>query len=98
MSKAKKIKVTKNMEYLSCLNKCIGIALQEGPAGAAEIYMSLPVPSTPEWAECLQEVLDEPSESTRNPHHVIGRWELRLFKKGVPTVLRMAAVKFGNCN
>lgn len=98
MSTFKKIKVTKNMDYLSCRKKCIEIALQEGHAGAAEIYMSLPIPSTHEWAECLQEVVDEPTESTQNPHHVIGRWELRLFKKGAPTVLQMEALKFGDCN
>lgn len=96
MSNVKKIGVTKYMDYPTCLNKCIAAALQEGPAGAAEIYMNLPKPSPAEWAACIHEVVEYPTEDARDPHHLMGRWELRLHKSGIPTALGMVAARFEN--
>jgi hypothetical protein len=79
--------------YQTCLNACIRIAIAKGHPETAAIYRDLPIPSDHEWQECLQEVAEEPSEDLANPHHCMGRYELRLYKRGVPTALSMTVKK-----
>ena len=79
--------------YQTCLNECIQEAIVEGNAEIAAIYRDLPIPSDQEWAECLQEVAEEPSEDLGNPYHCMGRYEFRLDKRGIPTALSILVAR-----
>jgi len=74
------------MDYQSCLKACISNARVEGAEGDISIYEGYPAPSEAEWAECLQEVIDG-GEDLQNPYHCMGRYELRLARRGIKTVL-----------
>jgi hypothetical protein len=89
MLKAKQKSAAHRTDYQSCLNYCVEVALEEGPKGAVKIYRSYPVPSSEEWSECLREEANEPSEDIENPLHLMGSYELRLLKRGLPTALGM---------
>ena len=82
------------MDYQTCLNACISNALAEGAEADAATYRSFPTPSDEEWAECLQEVADCPFEKLENPYHCMGRYEVRLDRRGIKTVLGMVADEF----
>lgn len=84
------------MDYGTCLYECIAVTLREGPAEATELYRCLPKPSSKQWAECVLEVANEPSESITNPFHLIGRWEIRMQRKGIRTALGLISVRFAN--
>lgn len=96
MSKAEKTTSLKHVDYGTCLDECIAVTLREGPEVATELYKCLPKPSPKQWAECVQEVANEPSESINNSFHLIGRWEIRMHKKGIRTTLGLMSVRFAN--
>lgn len=81
------------MTYQQCRQACMATALAEGDAQAAALYRDQPLPSEQEWALYLQEVAEEASEDLGNPHHVMGRYELRLHQRGLPTTLARHAVQ-----
>jgi hypothetical protein len=74
------------MDYQSCLKSCISNARVAGAEGDISIYEGYPAPSEAEWAECLQEVIDN-GEDPQNPYHCMGGYELRLARRGIKTVL-----------
>jgi hypothetical protein len=96
MAGKKKRPMAWGMTYQQCQQDCIDSALDAGDDQAAAIYRNLPSPSEQEWALYLQEVAEEPSEDLSNPHHIMGRHELRLYKRGVPTVLGQHAALFAS--
>ena len=74
------------MEYPICLESCIAIARQDRRENDAALFAAYPSPSEEEWSQCLKEVTDL-GDSLDNPHHCMGRYELKLHKRGVRTVL-----------
>lgn len=82
------------MTYQQCLEECVDNALLEGDEQAAALYRGQPLPTEKEWSECLHEVAEEPSEDLSNPFHVMARYELRLYKRGLSTVLGQHAFQF----
>lgn len=87
MSKKRKHPMPWGMTYQQCLQSCIESVLLGGDEEAAALYRGMPLPTEQVWSLCLQEVAEEPTEDLSNPFHVIARYELRLFKRGLPTVL-----------
>jgi hypothetical protein len=79
--------------YQSCLQECIAIAMAEGLATDAEIYANYPTPSEKEWSECVQELIDL-GEDLENPYDCMARYELRLGKRGIKTVLGMVCDEY----
>lgn len=73
------------MSFLECREHCINDSLLDNEF--CQIYRALPIPSSKVWLECIQEVAIEPTEDINNPFHIMGRYELRLHKMGIPTVL-----------
>lgn len=83
--------MARGMTYGECVNACIAEAIEDQAEDVAAIYRALPIPSDAEWAECLQDIAQEPSEDVGNPYHCMGVYELRLAKRGIPTVLGIRA-------
>jgi hypothetical protein len=79
--------------YQICLQECIAIAMAEGLEADAEIYANYPTPSEKEWDEWVQEVMDL-RENLENPYNCMGRYELRLSKRGIKTVLGMVCDEY----
>lgn len=73
------------MSFFECREHCINDSLLDKEF--CEIYRALPIPSSKVWHECVQEVAIEPTEDINNPFHVMARYELRLNRMGVSTVL-----------
>ena len=74
------------MDYPICLESCIAIARKDGRECDAALFAAYPSPSEAEWSQCLKEVADL-GDSLEDPHHCMGRYELKLHKRGVRTVL-----------
>lgn len=85
--------IVRGMTYGECVDVCIAIALDEQREDDAAIYRALPIPSDDEWYECLQDVANEPSENLENPFHCMGVYEMRLVRRGIPTVLGKSTSK-----
>ena len=96
MSNKKKQPMPWGMTYQQCLQSCIENVLLGGDVEAAALYRGMPLPTERVWSLCLQEVAEEPTEDLSNPFHVIARYELRLFKRGLPTVLGQHAFQVKN--
>lgn len=79
--------MARGMTYGECVDACIAIAIAEQKVDHAAMYRTLPIPSDEEWLECLQDVANEPSEDLGNPFHCMGVYEMRLVRRGIPTVL-----------
>jgi len=78
--------VGNNAYYQACLEQCIFDALAVTAEGDAVMYRGYPVPSDAEWVECLQETHDD-GEDLQNPYECLARYEFRLAKRGIKTVL-----------
>lgn len=89
--KMKKNSMARGMTYGECVSACIAAATEDQADDVVAIYKALPIPSDAQWAECLQDVAQEPSEDVGNPYHCMGVYELRLAKRGIPTVLGIKA-------
>lgn len=80
------------MTFEDCIKSCI-----EDVSATERQYVSLllsyPAPTDAEWEECVQEVRDYPGEDPENPWHCLGRYELRLSRLGLLTMLDLVAAE-----
>ena len=74
------------MDYELCLKACIDDARERGASEDIAHYNSYPTPDGVEWAECL-EVVRQANEDVTNPLTCMSQYELRLAKRGIPTIL-----------
>jgi len=74
------------MKYETCMKLCFASVIAEHFDSDVTIYQRLPIPSDEEWNECLREVA-EAGDDIQNPHHCMGRYELRLCQRGAWTFL-----------
>jgi hypothetical protein len=89
----KQLESIRHPSYQSCLQECIAIAMAEGLETDAKIYANYPTPSEEEWSECVQELIDL-GEDLENPYDCMARYELRLGKRGIKTVLGMVSDEY----
>jgi hypothetical protein len=78
------------MEFEQCRQQCIAKSQAEGCLEEVALFVTHPQPTDEEWAQCMREVI-EAGEDINNPYHLMGRYELRLAKRGIKTGISLAA-------
>jgi hypothetical protein len=79
-----------NMKFEYCRKSCIQAAKDAALDLDVGHYESYPVPSNSEWDDCLQEAEEINEDGIENAYDCMGRWELRLCKRGCADDLYIA--------